>query len=366
MRYSQPQSGPAQIDWSNPITRGLVLAFIPGIGDATRICQRLNSYAIGAGRFGKQTVPLTAAPFPELGARNVKNGGAMSVIIFGTFAVASSFTAPLLSHYPGSGGWKFGVDASGNIGYTHYGVADYATTVPITGFTGSIGMTATISSAARMFKGGAFQQSVTIGAINSAGVSGNFSIGARFGPADSTSASVVALALYFERALSDAEQASLAANPWQVFESPQPIYLYSTAAAGGATDTPVNPAAASITVSGYAPTIARTAHQSVAPSAGSIAITGYAPSITQSAAGSISPATGAITVTGYAPTVTRTASLALSPAVGAITITGYAPTVFQGVPAVIPNEYGATIMRATPVYSVAKMADTYNQIANLL
>lgn len=30
MRYQQPQSGPAQIDWSNPITRGLVFAALPG------------------------------------------------------------------------------------------------------------------------------------------------------------------------------------------------------------------------------------------------------------------------------------------------------------------------------------------------
>jgi len=167
---------------------------------------------------------------------------------------------------------------------------------------------------------------------------------------------------------------SLIANPWQVFEPPQHTYLIAPTT-GGATDTAINPGVASVTLTGYAPSIARTAHQTVAPGAGSvvitgyapvvtqsnnqavapavksIAITGYAPSITQSAAGSISPTTGVITVTGYAPTVTRTAHQAVAPAVGALTITGYAPTITQGLPAVTPNEYSATIMRESIINS---------------
>lgn len=369
MRYSQPQSGPAQIDWSNPITRGLVFAFIPGIGDVTRFSKPASVYEAVAGRFGKQTRSLDTGPYPEFGPRKI-SGQPFSVIVAGTFATAATFTAPLISlWHSGNGGWKFGVTSTGNIGYTHFGVADYTTAVAINGFSGTIGMTGGASTSARFFKSGEFREAVAVGAINQVGGSTNYSIGSRTGTTDALSPSTVACVMHFERALTDAEHASLAANPWQVIKSSAPIYLYSTA--GGATNTAINPAAASLVITGYAPTVAQSAHQTVAPGAGSIVITGYAPTITQGVTTNTSPAAGSIAITGYAPTITRTANQALSPAVGAISITGYAPTIFQGVPAEELHEYSATIMQAAEpliaeLNSVGTMnADALNQIANI-
>ena len=111
--------------------------------------------------------------------------------------------------------------------------------------------------------------------------------------------------------------------PYSLEAKPNRIWV----SAGGGTDTPVNPAVGSIAITGYAPTLAQTANQSIAPNVGNIVITGYAPSISQPLA--VNPAVGSISITGYAPTVTQNVDFPVNPGVGTIAITGYAPTVSQ-------------------------------------
>lgn len=116
-------------------------------------------------------------------------------------------------------------------------------------------------------------------------------------------------------------------NTWQLF-APIARNSYQAAAAGGGSNTAINPSVGSLALTGYAPTIAQTANQSLTPSTGTLAITGYAPTITQPQA--ITPGVGSLTITGYAPTVVQaSASISVSPDVGVLTITGYAPTVTQ-------------------------------------
>lgn len=97
----------------------------------------------------------------------------------------------------------------------------------------------------------------------------------------------------------------------------------------GASDTPINPGVGALALTGYAPAVTQSAHQSLAPGAGSLAITGYAPTVAQSSAAGINPGAGALTLTGYAPTVARSAHQAVSPEVGTLVITGYAPSITQ-------------------------------------
>lgn len=169
------------------------------------------------------------------------------------------------------------------------------------------------------------------------------------------------LALAWDRALSDDEMRSLAANPWQVFAAPEEDDEITAAGGGGAVDTGVAPGTGALAISGNAPGVTRTAHQSLTPATGALAlaghapsvaqsdhrtvatgtgalvITGHAPGVTQSAAGTVTPGTGQLTITGHAPAVGQTTTLSLVPAPGALAVTGNAPTVSQSQPPADPR-----------------------------
>lgn len=125
-----------------------------------------------------------------------------------------------------------------------------------------------------------------------------------------------------DQGLSDALCRVLRDNPRAILATPASIAFK---AAGGGTNTPVNPGVGAIALTGYAPTLAQTANVALVPGAGSLAITGYAPSIAQPHA--VAPGAGSIALTGYAPSVTQ--PHAVAPGVGSLAITGYAPTLAQ-------------------------------------
>lgn len=104
-------------------------------------------------------------------------------------------------------------------------------------------------------------------------------------------------------------------------------YLAEYLPAASGSNTPVNPGAGSLAITGYAPTVAQTTNQSVTPGTGTLTITGYAPTISQPQ--TAAPGVGTLTITGYAPTVTQAVNQAVNPGVGALTISGYAPAVTQ-------------------------------------
>lgn len=134
--------------------------------------------------------------------------------------------------------------------------------------------------------------------------------------------------IVFEAALSDAEINRLTSSTravWQAFQLPQRSLLVDVAS--GSTDTPINPGAGTLTLTGYAPSVTQSANQSLTPGAGSVAITGYAPTISQPQA--ITAVAGTVTITGYAPTVTQAAGQTITPGTGALTLTGYAPVLAQ-------------------------------------
>lgn len=105
------------------------------------------------------------------------------------------------------------------------------------------------------------------------------------------------------------------------------IGAWEFAAAGGTT---ISPGVASLTITGYAPTIAQTASQTISPSTASLAITGYAPTIAQSANQAISPGAANLVITGYPPTVEQAAgSQNIAPGAASLVISGYPPTIQQ-------------------------------------
>lgn len=106
---------------------------------------------------------------------------------------------------------------------------------------------------------------------------------------------------------------------------------------GGGSNTQVTVGVGNLTLTGYAPSIAQSANQSVLPLSGSLSLTGYAPSIAQSANQAVSPSVGSLTITGYAPSVVQAGgSISVTPDTGFLTITGYAPDVVQSGEALQP------------------------------
>jgi uncharacterized protein (DUF2126 family) len=98
--------------------------------------------------------------------------------------------------------------------------------------------------------------------------------------------------------------------------------------AGGVTsNTSINLAAGSLSLTGYAPTITQPA--GIVPGAGALSLAGFAPSIAQPRA--VSAGLGQISITGFAPAISL-ASQQTNTVIGivvtpTITMTGYVPTI---------------------------------------
>lgn len=141
----------------------------------------------------------------------------------------------------------------------------------------------------------------------------------------------------------------------------------------GATNTNIQPSVGSLALTGYAPTVTRTASASITPSvgalaltgiastltltlpapdSGSIAFTGYAPTVTVTNTQTRQPSAGAMSFTGYAPTVTNTSSRNVTPLVGSLSFVGYAPTVTIYVPTRQPSAGSLAFTGYAPSVSV--------------
>jgi hypothetical protein len=149
-------------------------------------------------------------------------------------------------------------------------------------------------------------------------------------------------------ALSDAEIASISANPWQLFVSPKVVRF--AAAVGGVTVAPskgsvaltgkipavtrtasvvIAPVKGAMALIGKLPTLAQTANQVVAPVKGSIAFTGKQATVFQSASGTIQASKGALTYAGKVPALLQTANVVLNPAKSLLSYSGHVATIAQ-------------------------------------
>lgn len=226
-RYSQPQQ-PVGVDWSNPITRGLQVAFNgsqylsvtptgivspsfdtrptaragkAGIATAGDGASTSTYHAIPQSTTGEFTLFVLAEQYSQLTDRRIialTNSGDTSTVAIGT-GVSDASKARL---------------------WTNIAVCDLTTTPQIfaAGTVSSVAVSVNnAASSIRFFANGAFDQSYA----NSINVTTRNRIS--FGSLRrTTNGSVfnggVYLGLYFNRALSDAEIKSLSDNPWQIFQ----------------------------------------------------------------------------------------------------------------------------------------------------
>ena len=118
---------------------------------------------------------------------------------------------------------------------------------------------------------------------------------------------------------------------------------------GTSTSAPANvePGLATLTFTGYAPTIATP--RTMTPGVATLSFTGYAPTIIVGV--NVLPGVAAMTFTGYAPTIVTPRTVL--PGVAAMTFTGYAPTVTVGVN-VYPSPATLSFTGYAPVIALPK------------
>lgn len=343
----QPQQAP-QLDAGNQLTQGLILAVLTGQSRAYDIVTRRLPVVVGT-KPQPDSGGLAAGFGATLGAGTTDK---VTTALAGALTTRSYF---FRAKRNGAGGGNFGrlLDktngASGQILYwynsgtalaysVHTAGTERITSIPGTGTTAAVGKWFDVLVTHR-YDG---TDNIVEAYVNGLAVLAPTAVAA--GTFNDAAATVVTIgnradnirnwdgliecAYVWDRALSRVEAAALSQNRYQVFKAP--ARRLWVAAIGGATNTPVNPGTAAISLTGYAPTVAQTASQGVTPAPAALTLTGYAPTVTRTESLTVAPAPGQIVLTGFAPTVAQVAgSQVLTPAPAMLTMTGFAPSVTQ-------------------------------------
>ena len=125
------------------------------------------------------------------------------------------------------------------------------------------------------------------------------------------------------------------------------------AAVGGGVS--VTPGAASLTTTGYTPSVTATANVTLVPSAADVGLTTYAPTVVATANVAVSPATVALATTLYAPTVSTASSgsVSVTPSTATLVTALFAPSVVTG-PNVVPRNAALSTTRYAPTATTGK------------
>lgn len=238
MRYTQPQGGPARIDWGNPLARGLAAAFLPlpgggmlevvsgvlgtPVNTPTRVLNR-NGIAVAGDNSNRYS-------FASTDALNVT--GPLSIISVGrntnthTFIGKGSAGSLRVPYYFQREFTNTPVLYRG--GASDYEAFDHGTaptldsSLSVVGVSNN-GLLGTGSPARYYLNGVAYP--VTGGSMVDSVATANSTAVTVGGMAEAN------LVLLYARELSDSEHARLAANPWQVFKG-KTVPLSGTPATG--------------------------------------------------------------------------------------------------------------------------------------
>lgn len=239
MRYTQPQSGPVQIDWSNPLARGPVFAFTPA-GSSNKGAQQANTYTAGVAlSVGAAGVAMDIASASAQNGLTVAGGLDLSLQSGGCtlIVVCDGIT-------PGVGGSQgfIGVSNSNFFGYNAGGFPLITVGSAIQA-TSSVALSATdINVIAYSYLRGQIAKihlnGVLVASVTPAAVGIDY-LPTLLGHVQAVSTHgrhrIYGAALFSRRVLDDSSVASISANPWQLFKSPQRVMLAAVGGGGDAT-----------------------------------------------------------------------------------------------------------------------------------
>jgi hypothetical protein len=140
---------------------------------------------------------------------------------------------------------------------------------------------------------------------------------------------------FYNRALKPQEIARLYSEPFAGVYQPQKRVLYAVSSGVS-----IAPSKGALAFTGKTPTLAQTANQTTAPAKGALTFGGKTPVVTRTANQTVAPAKGVLAFSGKQPAVAQTANQTVTPAKGALTFSGKTPTVAQSVPGVLTPSKG--------------------------
>jgi len=250
---SSPPSGPAPVNWANPITRGLVIAYfassnfdhagtrVPNNTDKTNNQQSANQYGAAMRFTGSQAVNTLTLDHKV--THNLSSATAMTVVTVTTAAAGAE--RPICGVWGSTLRWYMGINSSGYPLFAVNGGATnrvyVANAVQVFGPRTSLAAVWDGSSdTCKLYKAGAEIAGGKSGTAQTAIGSHTMgpSIGSQSTGGTAKHSGTIEYVLVFNRALSDAELRSISENPYQILRPANDrLWLDVVAGGGGVTGT---------------------------------------------------------------------------------------------------------------------------------
>ena len=231
---SSPPRGPAPVNWANPITRGLVIAYfassnfdhagtrVPNNTDKTNNQQSANQYGAAMRFTGSQAVNTFTLDHKV--THNLSSATAMTVVTVTTAAAGAE--RPICGVWGSTKRWYMAIDSSGYpIFAVNGGAANrvYTSNV-VTAHSARTSLAAVwdgSSDTCKLYKAGAEISGGKSGTAQTAIGSHTMgpSIGSQSTGGTAKHSGTIEYVLVFNRALSDAEIRSISDNPYQILRA---------------------------------------------------------------------------------------------------------------------------------------------------
>lgn len=348
MLYQQPQSGPIQIDWSNPLAKGLVRAYqfsqggIDAVGNKgtkwTLNASNGATWGTGVAGVGLQHASFNGKASISDGTQNLITDELTVVMLYTNTATSTSFPDFLFGSAGSDYNWGFMFGTTAKFYFKNSGgsAALVDSGIALTNGTTRV-YAATYASNAGSNNLKFYDSGLVTGVATHTGNASQISepMSSQTWNGGNDSSGTIYLAYVFKRALSPAEIKSLSDSPWQLFldEDEEESLLYVQA--GGPQSLTVTPTGG-ISFSGAAPFI-RGATKSAS---GGLTFGGSA----AMARGTVRTATGGITFAGTAPQTRR----AVRTPAGGVLLSGTAPvSFFNGTQSLTVTPAGGIVFSGT-------------------
>lgn len=319
---SQPQV-PVRIDWSNPMTKGLIDVMIAANLRSVKgvVATTSGTVTSGVGSYGRLRKTPSGGDNKDIYAGAWSRIPApLTLVAMYRIVAATSYTRIAGNLYTSSYGYGLGPSTTNfRAIVSRSGVNTILTGAPISSAR-KVDALIVDTTNCYLYENGRLTAGPTVHG-GMATPTGDFSIGAENSPTIApTDEAEYYLTGLWNRCLSASEVKSLSDNPWQIFEPENcPLFFDFGAAAGG--DTNISASLGTASASGYSATVDR--QRTIAASLGTATAQGYAATVNRSR--DIAASLGTAAASGYSATINRQRDIAAS--LGTATAQGYGASI---------------------------------------